>query len=425
MMLPSRKIIVAVIALMLVLVWWIAYPLTDRSLIFSVGSEGGAYYEFGQQYVPRLQAEGIAMTVRAGAGSQETLRRLLAGEADAGFVQGGTVESFTDRGLTTLGSMFYEPVWIFHQTDSPIGYLFELRGRAIGVGSEGSGILPIALLLLGENNITEQNSDLIRASVDDTVTALQTGELDAAFFVASPEADYIRTLVNAPNLTLLHIQRAPAYSARYPFMTTLTIPEGLVDLQTNQPRQDTLTLGLTASLVLRTGLHPDMARLLLRTADTIHSRKGLLEDIDEFPSAAFTQLPLHETAENFLAEGITWYEQAFPALVAGPIDRLLRLFVPLFILWTIYQTVTPIYGLVIAYQTTRWYSIFADIERRSDDMTLEELSSNLESLYDLRDRLRKIRVPFFQMPGLYDTRSALEDVIDNLEGDKARLTRPE
>ena len=57
-----------------------------------------------------------------------TLERLKNDEAQVGFVQGGVIEpkgdpdeEDTDSRLLSLGSVFFEPVWVFYRGDHATG----------------------------------------------------------------------------------------------------------------------------------------------------------------------------------------------------------------------------------------------------------------------------------------------------------------
>ncbi|MGB1288713.1 MAG: TAXI family TRAP transporter solute-binding subunit, partial [Aggregatilineales bacterium] len=132
---------VGVIVLMILGVVISSIP--PRSFILSTGAESGIYYRFAQQYQQQLAREGIDVQLRPGAGSIETLDRLAAGTVDVGFVQGGTVDDFRESNLQSLGSLYYEPIWIFHQKDLNLESLADLNGLSVNIGAEGSGITPV------------------------------------------------------------------------------------------------------------------------------------------------------------------------------------------------------------------------------------------------------------------------------------------
>jgi TRAP-type uncharacterized transport system substrate-binding protein len=107
-----------------------------------------AYYQFAQRYAAILAKNGITLEVKASAGSLDNLRRLQADEAQVAFVQGGVVppkadpDAEDDSGLLSLGSLFYEPVWVFYRGERDLTRLTELRGKRIAIGQEGSGRAP-------------------------------------------------------------------------------------------------------------------------------------------------------------------------------------------------------------------------------------------------------------------------------------------
>ncbi len=69
----------------------------------------------------------------------------------------------TIPGLLSLGSLFYEPVWVFYRGErADPTRLTELRGKRIAIGQEGSGVRQLAQQLLAANEI-EAGEHLVRA----------------------------------------------------------------------------------------------------------------------------------------------------------------------------------------------------------------------------------------------------------------------
>src|SRR5499433_1895649 len=205
-------------------------PLPPRRITISTGRENGAYYMFAKEYAKLAEADGFTVEIITGAGSVETLKRLKAGQAMAGFVQGGTAEAAPTEGLLSLGSLYYEPVWLFHKKNRLLRGLNELRGLSIQVGEEGSGIRPLAMRLLRDSGVTQQNSHLLALTTDGAATALEAGRIDAAFFIIAPTAPVVRKLLLSPTVSLWSVRRTTAYTTRYRFLSTVTLGEGAVDL---------------------------------------------------------------------------------------------------------------------------------------------------------------------------------------------------
>src|SRR5262249_38248768 len=103
-------------------------PLPPRRITISTGRENGAYYMFAKEYAKLARADGFTVEIITGAGSVETLKRLAAGQAMAGFVQGGTAEAAPTEGLLSLGSLYYEPVWLFPQKNPLLPRLHQPPG---------------------------------------------------------------------------------------------------------------------------------------------------------------------------------------------------------------------------------------------------------------------------------------------------------
>jgi TRAP transporter TAXI family solute receptor len=412
----QRNLIFGGLLLVLVVIAaWVANPLFGNRLVFSTGGTSGAYYQVAGRYQPIFAAEGLNLELLPGAGSVETMERLRRGEADAGFVQGGVDISTGDDGLTSLGSMFYEVVWLFQPQGGEVRLLTDLQGGRVGIGAEGSGTRALALDLLADSGVTAENTTFVSASSDETRVALADGSLEAAFFVAAPGAPLVRDLFTTPGFELVRLDLAKAYSARSPYLTTVTLPAGLIDVVQRLPAEDTTVLAVTANLVVRRDLHPDMVGLLLQAATHLHSQKGLLEQSDEFPALAYNNLPINEQAERYLTEGPGWFAQNFPARLAGPVERLIGVALPLFVLWTIYQTLGPLYDFLIAVQVKRWYSLIAEVDRNVEKLDETEVRSYLERTHAIRERLMNTRLPFLYIQNLYETREHVELVMDRLE----------
>jgi TRAP-type uncharacterized transport system substrate-binding protein len=75
-----------------------ADPFPPRRIVLATGQPGGAYDAFGHEYQRRLAREGLRVELRPTAGSVENLDRLLRGQVDVAFVQGGTYPLVSDPG---------------------------------------------------------------------------------------------------------------------------------------------------------------------------------------------------------------------------------------------------------------------------------------------------------------------------------------
>jgi TRAP-type uncharacterized transport system substrate-binding protein len=87
-----------------------------RSIAMATGPEGGGYYEIGRQYQALLARAGVKLKLIETAGSLENLELLRDPKSgvDIALVQGGSVGKAPGE-LESLGTLFYEPLWIFRR----------------------------------------------------------------------------------------------------------------------------------------------------------------------------------------------------------------------------------------------------------------------------------------------------------------------
>jgi len=417
---------IAIIFLSFLIAYQFVDPPPPKEISMATGREGGGYYKFSLQYQKQLAEQGFHLEIQPTAGSIEVLQKLKSGEASIGLVQGGTAKEVEGiEGLQSLASLFYEPVWVFHRKDQPIQYLFELRGKRIAVGENGSGTKPLAMQLLNFNHVTPDNSSFLNLSSRKAAAKLAAGEIDAAFFVTSPKASVIAELLSNPEIELLSFRRHMAYSSRYPFLTHIEIGEGMIDLENNIPTNSKILLAATASLVVRQDLHSDLIPLLLRSLIKVHKNGGMLEQQDQFPSNKFVEFPMNSTAEHYLVSGPSFLEKIFPFWLATSIDRLKILLIPLIaILLPLFKGFLPIYTFTIRRKIFRWYELLREIDEQIDQFSetniIDEKIERLKSLQ--KELIEQVSVPLSHMGEFYGLRMHIKLVLERLQERRAELT---
>ena len=400
-----------------------AGPLPPRRLVMSTGREDGAYFAFAGQYRQVLAEQGFTLDVVPGPGSIETLRRLTGGTADAGFVQGGTARTVDTTGLTALASVFYEPLWVFHRRRLRVTAIADLKGRRVAVGESGSGTRALALRLLADNDVGEPNTALLDLPTREVEAALTGDAIDAAFLVASPRAPVIRALLANPALALMSERRDTAYRTLHPFLLSVRIGEGMVDMANNLPSEDKVLLAAAASLVVRDAIHPDWVRLLLFAASRVHREATRGDPAGAFPTEAYAELPLNEQAVRYLRTGPSWLERRFPFWLAGILDRLLLIVLPaLTVMFPLFGGLLPMLDRRHRMRIARWYATLRDIEQRCGDADAAEIGPEIERLRRLRHDIRRRRdTPLLHLGELYHLKMHVEQTLARLEKRRARL----
>ena len=367
-------------------------PAPPKKITITTGGESGAYYQFANRYAAILARNGITLEVKTSAGSLENLARLKNDEAQIGFVQGGVVEptelevedAENDTGLLSLGSVFYEPVWVFYRGDKPLTRLTELQGKRIAIGQEGSGVRLLAQQMLSANEI-QPGDHLIPLSGLLAAEELQQGRIDAAFIIAAEKAPVVQVLLRSPGVKVMSFAQAGAYQRRFPFLTKLTFPHGVADLVRDFPPEDIKLLAPTANLIVRDDLHPALQTLMLKVASEVHGKSGFFQDVGEFPAYKDQMLPLSPEASRYFKSGPPFLQRYLPFWLAVLVDRLIVLLVPIIALLIPLLKIAPaIYTWRVRSKVFRCYGelkfLEDDLKNHYNPAKLNDYRSRLDAL---------------------------------------------
>ena len=165
-----------------------------KTLRFASGSSWGAYNKFAQLYKEELRKEGLNIEVLETHGSTENLRLLAEGKADIAFVQGGINPSDEKVELVSLGSVYFEPLWVFVAKGRQIATLNQLAGLRVAIGSQGSGTRAIAQELL-EDAQTLQEIKAVDLGGEKAEEALYQNEVDAVFIIGAPTIGAVKRML--------------------------------------------------------------------------------------------------------------------------------------------------------------------------------------------------------------------------------------
>ena len=398
---------------LLVAAYWLLDPTPPQRVVLATGPENSAYAEFGKRYAEELKRYQIQVELRNTIGSRENLVLLRDPKqhVDLAFVQGGAAETIRNDGeehepVVSLGSLFYEPVWIFYRAERLPRFtaLGQLRGKRVNIGARGSGTPGLFMRLLAANQI--ERDELQRSLLGETeaVVALLDGKLDAIVLVSAPEAQLVQMLLQTPGIRLFEFTNAEAYARRYRYISPVLLPRGVAHLALDVPNHDLQLIAATSSLVAREDTHPAIIELFLQAASRIHSGPGWIARAGQFPSAAQNEFPLAKDAERYYRTGPPLLQRYLPFWLANLIDRMwVALFSIVAVLIPISRMLPPLYRFRVRSRIFRWYRNLRVIEHQLEDRerTRDEL---LASLDKLEARVTSITVPLAYADELYALR---------------------
>lgn len=409
---------------LLVGAYWLVNPTPPKRVVLATGPAQGAYGEFGKRYREQLARHGIEVELRETAGSAENLRLLRDPESpvEFAFVQGGAdarrldEEADPDDSLLSLGSLFYEPVWIFYREASArsrlkqarLDKLAQLQGWRFNIGAEGSGVTQLMLRLLELNGVAAESLQLSRLAATPAVVALLDGELDALAFTSAPESPLVQMLLQTPGIVLHDFKQAEAYTRRLPLLTPVTLPRGVIDLARELPPRDIHLVAPTAMLVAHEDAHPALQQLFVQTARGIHGEAGWFQRRGDFPNPRGTEFPLAKEAERFYQSGPGWLQRYLPFWLANLIDRMWVLLASLIVvLIPLSRIVPPLYELRVRSRVFRWYGKLRELESALEEggpPEADRASELLARLESIDARVAQVIVPLSHADELYALR---------------------
>ncbi len=403
-------------------VLWLLYhwlnPVPPKRVTLASGPAQSAYAEFGVRYAKALAVHGIQVDVVPSEGSSQNLAWLAAGKVDVGFVQGGSNTLTADQmaGLTSLGNLFVEPVWLFYRRDSALkvhksgtlSTLAQLQGLRVNVGTQGSGVPNLMSKLFDINRIDEATLALSRLEQTPAVVAFLNGEIDALVFASSTESPMVRMLLQTPGIQLMDFAQSEAYARRLPFLSAVTLPRGVVDLARDIPSRDVRLIATTTTMVATEQVHPALIQLFSQASIAMHSPADWFNRAREFPQAIHNEFAVSEEAERTIRNGTPWMQRYLPFSYANLLERMwLALGIVIAVLLPLSRVVPPLYAFRIRSKVFRWYGQLRSIEDRSmsQDHAVPELLAELNAL---DARVGKITIPLSYADELYALRDHIE-----------------
>lgn len=395
-------------------------PSPPSQLIMATGSPTGAYHRFGLSLKKILAENGIELELKNSAGSMDNASLLAKGEVDIAMIQGGTPVNEVKGGeeIRSLGSLYYEPLWIFHRIEPPPSGLQQLSGRRVNKGVKGSGTQQLVNELLRLNNMEKEKfSELSNA---DASKALTTGKLDTLFMVSGENSSDIQTLFEAKGVAIMDLTRAEAYHLHRRYLSKLTLPPGAINLENDRPPEARNLIAVTAMLAANEELHPALVDLLLMTSKRIVEKPTLFSKLGEFPSGNYLSIPLDKDAERFHQRGPSFLQRYLPFWAATLVDRMIVMLVPLIALvLPLVKVFPPVYRWRVRSRIYRWYADLKRIEVRLDK---GEAGPELEEAIQLLEGdVKQVETPLSYTDELYHLRNHINLVKARINEQGAKI----
>jgi TRAP-type uncharacterized transport system substrate-binding protein len=415
------KLILIFIILLLLPLLYVAIDSTlhKKEINIAIGAQVDVYTKYAKEYAKEFAKEGIRLNLVQTKGSVEAQEKLIEGEVDFAFVQGGT----ENKDVLALANVMVEPIWIFYK-GKKIRDLRGLRGKRIAICEKGSGIYPVTRELLTLVGINDFNSDFVHVSSAKAYEQLKQGEIDVMFYIAPADAEFLRRLMLMPDTRLMNFTSSESYKQFFlrenKHFEVLTLYRNAFDMQKHIPHKDYKLLAKN-TLLATYNASDEMVRLMLKIANHIHRKVGVFHNEQDFPNSTLLKIPQHKAAKHYFTEKTNYYENNFPFWIAQSLNKLedyiLRFILPLILLFAFFiEVMVPAMNLYSRRKIKAWYHQVNAIDNKI-------VSVNLQNAKERREKLKKILaemrstddIASTHMSDFYTLQNQVVNILDALE----------
>ena len=399
----ESKFIALLVLLAVVALIFYLKPFPQKHITFATSYDESDGHQFAVSASERLKENSVIVKVLTteGAVNNAELLNDLASGVNAGFTYGAALNEEQIKGIYSLGSVGYEPIWIFYKKNR-LGKIEDIRDIAkyrVGLGPIKSGSYILAKKLFETNHIDVENNPHFKAdSFVNTQANFLNGNLDVYILVSSYLDPIIQKLIKEPGVVLFSFKKSGAYVKKFNYFEAIDLPAGSMDVYNNIPNEDVSLIATTTTLAVRKDMHPDLQLALLMASKDVNRSSPLLffAKRNEFPSYVDPLIPISPVAQRFYDYGPPHAMRYLPYWIAGFMDRAWIL------LLTMFAIIFPISKLNLHLRKLRYtvkerphYEELLTMERRlcKETLTAKQKQDMLKRLNEINSHAIDDKVP--------------------------------
>ena len=337
----------------LVMLIAVTRPVPPNDVYLAVGEAGSIFEKLGQKFVPYFAKEGIELHLVNTAGSASSLAELADKDVqvNAALMVGGVAAKGKFPHLESLGSIEYVPLWLVSRGE-------ELRGKGlfahfsdkrVAVGVDGSAERIMVKQLLELNGLSlDKRPNFLKIASHEATEKLISGEIDAVCLMDGIDSPNVQKLLARQDIRVANFAYAPAYVKKLPFLSTVVIPMGALDMENHRPDHDIQMLASTVTLLVENDVHPVIQQIFLLAADRISSEVDqFFANPDFFPAYVDHAVKLSPVAKRFYENGPPSLRENAPLWLINYVDRMW------FLLLSTFAVVFPLIKMFPGYRRMR------------------------------------------------------------------------
>ena len=375
-------------------------PFPPGTAVIAAGSKDSSYWNTSKDYARYFEANGVKLELIETAGSVDSGKILSDPKTsvDIALIQGGALDNIDTKRMQSLGSIAYEPLWIFYHKDlsPPPRHFTDLFHYRVGMGPRLGGTRKLLsdVLQLNDMKLEDLKGNLDQSYRDNTKD-FYARKLDIVVKVANYNDPEIQELLNDQNIAVMPIPHAEAYQKNLPYINAFMMPASSVDIAKNIPAEPIPLIVTTTSLVVDKNLHPDLQMLLLVTARDLQrsSQNLFFSKRDEFPAYVDPTIEISPTASYYYDHGTPPGWHYLPFWLAGFFSRIW------IVALSIFAIAYPISKLNIHLREKNYHlkhhSTYHELVHIEQLLCEKELSK--EELYEISEKIDRLNKAFVRV----------------------------
>lgn len=283
------------------------------TLRLATGDSAGIYYSFGEAIAKGVSDNtDVDIVCISEEGSQDNVEALRDGAAEFAFCQ-ADIMSYAKEGkrgfeepvdnFSAVASLYTEMVQIVTLNEN-IKTVFDLKGKKVSIGAAGSGVYYNALDILEAFELEEADLEPSYKSFSESVDALKSGMIDAAFVVAGTPTTAITDLMESVgnvyfvSIDKNHMEKLLKLS---PYYTKCVIPSDVYGTA-----NDINVIGVDAVMLARNEVPENavysVCQYLFENADNLQDIHEKFDEINPDFATKITSVPYHSGAAKYFSE---------------------------------------------------------------------------------------------------------------------------
>jgi len=379
-----------------VLITYFLIPKLPDTLKIAAGQPGSYFYKTAEIYKTYLAKHGVGLEIIQTKGAADSLALLNDNKVDLAFAHGGLTTKKESPDLVSLGSISYEPLWVFQRKNTKtLTDISQLKGMKVATGEKGTGVEVIASKIFNAEGVNEGNTTILYMDMKEAAERLIQGNIDAAVFMDPPESEIIREFFSSSKINEVSLQDSEALRRRFRYLHVIKIPPSGIDLALEQPHSELLTIASTAYVATNKKLDAALQYLMLSIIDEVHHNPTLISDENEFPSDKDVDLPLSQDADIYYTKGKPFLQQYLPFQVASLLERLIKVLLPLLlVVGPIFAYAPAVYNWHFRRKLEKRYKSLVEIEEQLANNHSNKSATEFElMLSDVEKKLNNEKIP--------------------------------